>query len=269
MCQCECSNLKSVSRATLRSGKTKSCGCLQRENTSKANTKDLVGQRFGRLTVIERDTTKTGGNAYWLCKCDCGNPKLISVSSSHLGKSTLSCGCLQKERTSEARLIDLTGQKFGKLTVLERDSQISYPTHWLCKCECGSVVSIPASNLKIGKTESCGCINSKGEEAVSKILRELNIEYISQKTFKELYGKNKPLRFDFYLPIYNTCIEYQGIQHYEPRFGSDKNGYFQIQQEYDKKKVEYCKNNDIKLVIIPYTDLKKINKEYILEKINN
>lgn len=269
MCQCECGNLKSIPRSTLRDGRAKSCGCLQRENTSKANTKNLVGQKIGRLTVIERDTTKTGGNVYWLCKCDCGNPELISVSSSHLGKSTLSCGCLQKERTSEAHLINLTNQRFGKLIVLERDSKIVYPTHWLCKCDCGNIVSVGAANLRSGKTESCGCINSKGEEAISKILRELDIKYVPQKTFEGLRGNNKPLRFDFYLPEYKICLEYQGIQHYEPRFGSDKNGYFQIQQEYDRKKVKYCENNNIKLITIPYTDLKKINKEYLLEKIKN
>lgn len=66
--------------------------------------KDLTGQRFGRLTVIEQhgftEPNKHGIRyALWFCKCDCGNT--CEVSSSNLGKSTKSCGCLAKEHLSE------------------------------------------------------------------------------------------------------------------------------------------------------------------------
>ena len=72
-----------------------------------------------------------------------------------------------------------------------------------------------------------------------------------------------PLKFDFYLPDYNCCIEYDGKQHFEPidYFGG-KNGFIKT-QERDDIKNQYCKNNDIKLIRIPYTDLKKLDFTYL------
>jgi len=61
------------------------------------------------------------------------------------------------------KVIDITGQKFGRLTVIER----SYPndknrsTRWLCKCECGTEKIILRDSLKSGKTKSCGCLNKE------------------------------------------------------------------------------------------------------------
>lgn len=62
---------------------------------------DLIGQRFGRLTVIGKDEIKNH-RQYWLCRCDCGNEKIVSTHS--LTKGTQSCGCLQKERASKASI---------------------------------------------------------------------------------------------------------------------------------------------------------------------
>ena len=59
------------------------------------------------------------------------------------------------------RLIDLTGQKFGRLTVLKRDETVSSKkgAYWICQCECGNVKSIKSCNLRNGLTQSCGCLN--------------------------------------------------------------------------------------------------------------
>lgn len=61
---------------------------------------DLTGQRFGRLTVIERCGVATSGHALWECVCDCGNHHTTTSNQLHSG--TKSCGCLQRERASEA-----------------------------------------------------------------------------------------------------------------------------------------------------------------------
>lgn len=58
------------------------------------------------------------------------------------------------------KLVDLTGQRFGKLTVLERDKTRKY-TAWICKCDCGKIVSRLASSLRDGDTLSCGCLNDE------------------------------------------------------------------------------------------------------------
>ena len=91
----------------LKSGHIKSCGCIRFNNTN--TTKDITGQKFGRLTAICRDIErdmelhKQGKKGtHWLCKCDCGNPILSSVDLYQLESGhTQSCGCLASERISE------------------------------------------------------------------------------------------------------------------------------------------------------------------------
>jgi hypothetical protein len=56
------------------------------------------------------------------------------------------------------KIEDLTGQKFGKMTVLGRDTDIqSRRTYWMCQCECGTIKSCRADSLKDGSIVSCGC----------------------------------------------------------------------------------------------------------------
>lgn len=92
---CECGNTIIVRGDSLRSGHTKSCGCLQREKVSALNFKDLIGMTFGRLTVTEKSERKdSSGNYYWYCDCECGT-KHHEVSGHHLKNGKiLSCGCL-------------------------------------------------------------------------------------------------------------------------------------------------------------------------------
>lgn len=116
-----------------------------------------TGRRFDRLEVLGRDVDKTGKNPYYVCRCDCGNVKSIAVNSL-LSGVTKSCGCLKKESDKPN---DLTGRKFGKLTVRCLDEERTAQTHkgyWICDCECGGVKSIRADSLTSGKTTSCGCV---------------------------------------------------------------------------------------------------------------
>ena len=104
------------------------------------------------------------------------------------------------------------------------------------------------------------CNNSKGENAIHRFLNEKNIKFESQKKFKIIGRKS----FDFYLPSYNTCIEYDGKQHFEPieYFGGGK--YFKRQKKSDNIKNKFCNDNNIKLIRIPYWEYDNI--EYILDK---
>ena len=75
LCQCECGNTKVIDGVSLKAGRTRSCGCLHKEAMAK-NLIDMVGKKYGRLTVLERtdDYIYTGGSdARWLCECECGN----------------------------------------------------------------------------------------------------------------------------------------------------------------------------------------------------
>ena len=94
-CECECGNICEVMGSQIRTGRTKSCGCLKKESDRKpkGNVIDLIGQTFGQLTVIARDGSDHRGEAKWLCQCSCGS-ELISVLGSNLRTGhTQSCGC--------------------------------------------------------------------------------------------------------------------------------------------------------------------------------
>ena len=84
-----------------------------------------------------------------------------------------------------------------------------------------------------------------------------------QKSFSDCKNINV-LKFDFYLPKYNLCIEYNGIQHYQAidYFGGEER--FKQQQKLDTIKQQWCTENNIKLIIIPYLDFSILNQEYIL-----
>ena len=97
------------------------------------------------------------------------------------------------------------------------------------------------------------CHDSIGEREIKKVLDKKNILYIPQKRFIDCRDI-KPLPFDFYLPTYNICIEYQGEQHFKPinYFGGvDK---FKTQQKRDKIKHDYCKDKGVCLILIKYNE---------------
>lgn len=234
---------------------------------------DLTGKKFGYLTVLELDKTRKSNVKYWKCQCECGTIK--SVQGGHLkdGTST-SCGCRKADKISISnsnRLINLIGKKFGKLEVLSEDkSRTKQGKHyWFCQCECGNIVSIKGDSLRDGHSKSCGCIKSYGEEKITSILQELNIDFTTQKTFPKLVSeKGVALRVDFYLPDLNICIEYNGVQHYNTTNGWNNENHLNYTQKHDKIKEEYFKNNKIKLITISYKDFNKLNAIYLKDKLN-
>lgn len=68
------------------------------------------------------------------------------------------------------KLIDLTGQKFGRLTVIEKAESKGKSSYWLCKCDCGNYVSVKSWSLRSGRTKSCGCLNNELREQFVKSL---------------------------------------------------------------------------------------------------
>jgi len=95
-CICECGGEISVSRQSLRSGYTKSCGCLNQEKRISTRLIDETGNRYGRLVVLWREDGEKGKRGYWVCRCDCGKVTTVYGTSLRNG-STRSCGCLNDE----------------------------------------------------------------------------------------------------------------------------------------------------------------------------
>lgn len=263
VCQCDCGNYKSVYANNLKTGHTQSCGCYQKKQASEKNLKDLTGQRFGYLTVIERygndQPTK------WKCQCDCGKETIV-LGQSLLKQLTLSCGCYQKVQTSKSNKKDLTNQIFGKLLVKKENGKLNKSGNilWECECQCGNQIIVIGSLLLNGAIKDCGCEQNKkysrGENIIESILKENNISYIKQKTYKEL-GR---LRYDFYLPDYNRLIEFDGKQHFEPiDFFGGENSY-KKQKERDELKNIYAVKHNIDLIRIPYYELNFLTLDLLL-----
>lgn len=198
-----------------------------------SNFKDLTGQRFGRLTVVCRAENKCG-KTNWHCKCDCGNEK--DVLSINLTRGlTRSCGCFHNEDLSARRTVDLTGQRFGRLTVLERSkNQKKKGTVWTCKCECGSLVDVSAGHLKDGHTKSCGClVKEKASYRISHASRNVKhgmtntrIYRIYHKMYLRCYSKDNPAYHNYGGRGITICQEWLGEHGFE-NFAdwSMKNGY--------------------------------------------
>lgn len=154
-CICDCGNTCYASSSELSSGKTRSCGCIPRGYPKGKYLTDLSGQRFGKLTAIEPTDKRVDRSVVWRCKCDCGNVCYVLARNLRRG-STKSCGC--------GRKVDISGQKFGRLTAIEPTDQRkgSYVV-WKCECDCGNICYASANDLKFGKVKSCGCLK-KGVE---------------------------------------------------------------------------------------------------------
>lgn len=120
--------------------------------------RDLTGQIFGLLTVIEESSAgPRGGRIRWICQCECGTMTILESDRLH-PSGTQSCGCLRKKVAGERYLKDLSGRKFGEWTVVSRDaSRKPGITRWNCRCSCGTERSVLAATLCQGSSTGCGC----------------------------------------------------------------------------------------------------------------
>lgn len=121
---------------------------------------DLTGQRFGKLTVEQKLPPREDAKTWWLCRCDCGDTCVTTSYALRSGRQK-SCGC--------ARIKDLTGQRFGTLTVERRSERfVEYPSRgkrylWQCRCDCGQTVYRLAEKLRAGR--ECACKECAGKAA--------------------------------------------------------------------------------------------------------
>lgn len=123
---------------------------------------------------------------------------------------------------------------------------------------CGEIWDVLPSIFLSG-TRCPRCLISKGENFIREWLDEYSVKYLPQHTFddcRDIY----PLPFDFYLPEFNALVEFDGIQHYKPIDFGGKGDEIALRQHYgvvrrDSIKNEYCKNNNISLIRIPYWEM--------------
>ena len=263
-CQCICGKKIDVDSGNLRSGKTQSCGCQTKNLIGKKNKKDKVGQRIGSLTVIRDSGQRKNGSIVWECRCDCGT--ICYIPTSNLRENhTTSCGCKQYQLISEKLKLKLLGKQYGLLTVIEELPSSNHESKWKCRCECGNIITTTGWHLTSNIIQSCGCLKSKGEQKIQSLLIENNIPFERQKRFDTcLSDSQKPLYFDFFIDN-KYLIEYDGEQH----FLDSPKGYYSEEKiktirRNDSIKNEWCKNNNISLIRIKYTDFDNITIEKLL-----
>ena len=239
------------------------CKGREYEEMPLGKAENLTNKIFDRLTAKRRVWPTNGrkGQTYWLCECECGN-KVVSTRTDLSRGHSRSCGCLNKEIVNNQSTIS-PGDIINGFTFIEKDLSRkgnSRAYYWKVKCpHCGKIYSASPYSITCTGIQSCGCLKiSKGEEVVKKVLEENNISFRTQVTFSDLVSKrNGHLKFDF--GIYEKgqlicLIEYDGEQHTirKPgRFGGHDD--FDIVQENDNQKNEYCRNKKIPLIRIPYT----------------
>lgn len=157
LCHCECGKTKITDYTSLNTNHVKTCGD---RNAHSNPRKDLVGKKYGMLTVIKclgkikRNTDKE--EICWLCICECGN----EYTTNRLSVKSKSCGCLSyKGRTP----LDITGKKFGKLTAIKNTHEKNDGGNyiWEFLCDCGNPYINAAGNVIFGHTESCGCLKKE------------------------------------------------------------------------------------------------------------
>lgn len=233
---------------------------------------------FGDWTVIERDYKPISKqhSTFWFCECGlCKNIYSVSRDSLVKGKSSCCNHCkgikIQKKAKKRGDIIYQCedGMRFGMLTIIGRTFIKNEHRYAHCLCDCGNEIDLRVEHLygvhRHSKTISCGCsVESSGEIKIRKILEKYNINFQTQYRIKEF---NILAPFDFALFDNNNnllgLLEYDGEQHFESvEFFGGKEGLLK-QQERDAKKNNWCKENNICLKRIPYTDYENIDLNYL------
>lgn len=178
--------------------------------------------------------------------------KKYNVSRGMITKLWYDAGKINKEFTPHKTTeIDITGQVFYKWTVLAKSNERSANGNirWLCRCECGVERVVDSALLRNGLSMSCGNHKniSKGNAKIIELLSTAQIPFETEKTF--LTCKDKQcLPFDFYVDN-SYLIEYDGIQHFDSNTKFD----YEYTHLHDIIKSNWCKENNIPLIRIPYT----------------
>ena len=138
---------------------------------------DLTGKKYDNFTVLRKGNgRKTAGGQYkatWICGCVCGKEFEADAEKIRRG-SVHSCGCLRYQNR-DYLFPDITGKRYGRLVVIRRlqPEERKRPNElWLCKCDCGKIISANAAKLNSGTKRSCGCLKYDDRERIKNLNRK-------------------------------------------------------------------------------------------------
>ena len=169
------------------------------------------GEQYGYWTLVSKTPDRPN---YWLCRCVCGKMRDVQLQSLRRGIS-VSCGCKKSELISQKNRLDLTGKRYGMLSVIEPETIDKYGyVLWLCKCDCRNTVLKRASLLSTGNICSCGCMKPPKRSAGAKRLDMVGRTFGYLTVLSPAPGSRRPILLA--LPL---CLR-QGKRH--PRFQLDE-----------------------------------------------
>nr|DAW53587.1 MAG TPA: restriction enzyme [Caudoviricetes sp.] len=245
--RCSCGNIYEAAPSTLRKGHK----CMKCSGNNKI-TLDIVQKERPDLFIVE---VVNAYNIYYLCptcgtKCKTSYSWLTNKDVSKRTKGCIKCHTSRLAKSKFSTKEELQ-KKCPDIEILGEYVDSYTPIEY--RCRCGEIHKSKPQHLTQGKR--CGhCKRYTGEEVIKDFLNSNSISYIKQYRFKDCRDK-LPLPFDFYLPDYNMCIEYDGLQHFEQRKGWTDLSEVQL---HDSIKTNYCKSNNITLLRISYRQLSEI-----------
>lgn len=258
----------------------KGCGCLECSGVKKYTYLEVKA-------FVEKESSSgckllsksyANNESLMLFKCSCG--EVFQTTFSRFKNMNVrrcnKCGIKLNAESRTFKYEDIKNYievESGSGCKLLSDTYTKSTDKLLIQCKCGAKFNVSFDKFKSRgqqRCKKCASSMSKGEERTCIYLESKNIDYETQYIFDNLLGVNDGLlRFDFYLPNYDLLIEYDGEQHYRPvNFGGipdeEAELNYKITQQNDNIKNQYCKDNNIPLLRIPYWEFDNI--EQILEE---
>lgn len=286
--RCKCGNIFETTYQNIQKGthQCKQCKEKQRIKTRLNSKKGIQYYTYEKVKKIieENSNTKLLSKEYKSCfdklelKCECGN--VFKQTFAHIqGKlkkeqSLLCPKCMKKITDNSFRLstkeyINLRiknhyGYQKFEIYDFENYKNVNYKNLYK-HTSCGYIFKSSLKNILNGERLCPNC-ESEYSKGVLKIINYLNsndIEYIQEYKFQNCKYE-RVLPFDFYLPKYNCCIEFDGEQHFRPVgwYGGNEN--LEKTKIRDNIKNKYCEENNISLLRIKYDEINNIDK--ILDK---
>jgi hypothetical protein len=248
-------NYKWKTKITHRSNGSKCAKCAAKQNAENRNKKKkTIQETHPKIAkeLVNNVAISFGSNKIcdWMCgKCS----QIFRTSPNARCISNRGCPyCSGRLPTSEKNLLVLRPDLAEELLDFSlADKLLCYSNkiiQWKCK-KCKNIWKSTINNRSRGNgCPSCAKKNSKPQQEIEKILKQMKISFKKEHRFVDCKNK-RTLPFDFFLNSLNAMIEYQGEQHYLPIWG--KNNFLRLEKN-DKIKKIYCQKNSIPLLIIPY-----------------